>query len=52
MKKIMLDTALIAGAMSVAGIIYLKKHPEKIDCMKESIKEMSRNIYNKMDAED
>lgn len=52
MKKIMLDTAIIAGAMSIAGIMYMKKHPEKLENMKESIKEMSRTIYNKLDTED
>lgn len=52
MKKMMLDTALITGVMSLAGIMYLKMHPEKVDCMKETIKEMSRTIYNKLDTED
>ena len=52
MKKLMIDAAVVAGAMSIAGIMYMKKHPEMIDSMKDSIKEMTRTIYNKLDTED
>lgn len=52
MKKLMIDTAVVIGAMSLAGMMYIKKHPEKVDSMKESLKEMTRTIYNKLDTED
>lgn len=52
MKKLMIDTMAVMGIMTIAGMMYIKKHPEKIECMKESIKDMSRTIYNKLDEED
>lgn len=40
--------AIMAG-MSIMGYMYLKKHPEKVEMMKEMGKEASRAMYNKLD---
>ena len=42
--------AIIAG-MGMIGYMYLKKHPEKMQMMKEAGKEASRMMYNKLDDE-
>ena len=50
MKMMSKMMALMAG-VSVMGYMYLKKHPEKIQMMKEMGKEASRAMYNKLDDE-
>lgn len=52
MKKLMIDTLVVMGTLTFAGMMYVKKHPEKIENMKERVKDMSRTIYNKLDEED
>ena len=43
--------AAIAGGAGVVGYMYFKKHPEKIDMMKQAAKDASRSIYNQLDEE-
>jgi len=52
MKMMMLEAVGLIGGMTILGYMYMKKHPEKVKEMKESIKEMSRQVYNKLDTED
>lgn len=40
------------GGATILAYFYMKKHPEKMKEMKNSIKEMSRMVYNKLDTED
>lgn len=51
MKMMLIETLALTGAMSLIGYMYMKKHPEKMEKVKESIKDMSRTIYNKLDNE-
>ena len=52
MKMILLEMIGITGAASLIGYMYIKKHPEKLQQMKENLKEMSCILYNKLDSED
>ena len=48
----LLEMVGVAGAMTIIGYMYMKKHPEKLQEMKDNVKEMSRILYNKLDTED
>ena len=50
MKMMSKMLTLMAG-VSVMGYMYLKKHPEKIEMIKEMGKEASKAMYNKLDSE-
>lgn len=52
MKKLMIDSLVVIGMTSLAGMVYIKKHPEKIEYMKDKMKDLTRTIYNKLDTED
>lgn len=52
MKMMMLELCGAIGAASLLGYMYFKRNPEKMKEMKNSIKEMSRMVYNKLDTED
>ena len=41
----------LIGGLGAMGYIYLKKHPESINMMKDMIKTTSRNVYNRMEEE-
>ena len=43
--------AMMMAGMSIMGYMYLKKHPEKIQMMKDMGKEASKMMYNKLDNE-
>ena len=49
MKMFWIEKLALTCAMSIIGYMYIKKHPEMMNKMKESIKDMSRDIYNKLD---
>lgn len=51
MKMMMMKIAALVGGMGVMGYLYLKKHPEKIEMMREVGKDVSRKMYNVFDME-
>ena len=51
MKMLPMKTMAIMTGMGVMGYMYFKKHPEKVQMMKELGKEASRMMYNKLDSE-
>ena len=50
MKTMMKMMAFLGGG-GILGYMYLKKHPEKMEMMRELGKEASRKMYNKFDTE-
>ena len=52
MKMMLLEMVGIASAVTILGYMYMKKHPEKVQEMKDNMKEMSLMLYNKLDTED
>ena len=50
MKTMMKMMAFLGGG-GLLGYMYLKKHPEKLEMMRELGKEASRKMYNKFDTE-
>lgn len=42
-------TMAVVGGMGVAGYMYLKKHPEKMQKMKNLGKDVSKEMYNMLD---
>lgn len=51
MKMMTMKAMILLGGMSFLGYMYLKKHPESINMMKDMIKTTSRNVYNMMEEE-
>ena len=51
MKKMSLKMMALLSSMGIMGYMYLKKHPEKIQMMKEMGKDATRAMYNKLDEE-
>ena len=51
MKMLSMKAMAIMTGMGVMGYMYLKKHPEKVQMMKDLGKEASRVMYNKLDSE-
>lgn len=51
MKMMSMKMMAIMTSMGVMGYMYFKKHPEKVQMMKELGKEASRMMYNKLDDE-
>ncbi len=51
MKMMSMKMMALMTGMGVMGYMYFKKHPEKIQMMKELGKEASRMMYNKLDDE-
>lgn len=49
--KNLIKMAAIASGAGVVGYMYLKKHPEKVEMMKNAAKDASKMIYNKLDEE-
>lgn len=49
--KMMVKLMLLLGGSGLLGMLYLKKHPEKIQMMKDLGKEASRKMYNQLDTE-
>ena len=42
---------MLFGGMGVLGYMYLKKHPEMIESMREFGMEASKMMYNKLDSD-
>ncbi len=51
MKMMSMKMMALMTGMGVMGYLYFKKHPEKVQMMKEFGKEASRMMYNKLDDE-
>ena len=49
--KLMMKMMMILGGGGLLGFMYLKKHPEKVEMMKNLGKEASRKMYNQLDTE-
>jgi 23S rRNA maturation mini-RNase III len=49
--KIMPMMATMFGGMGIIGYMYLKKHPEKVQMMKDMAKDATKTIYNKLDSD-
>lgn len=49
--KLMMKMMMILGGGGLLGFLYLKKHPEKVEMMKQLGKEASRKMYNSIDVE-
>lgn len=49
--KMMYKMAALMGGMGIIGYMYLKKHPEAIEMMKEMGKDASRKMYNVLEQE-
>ena len=47
----MVKMMMLLGASGIIGWMYLQKHPEKIQQMKELGKDASRKMYNSLDTE-
>ena len=52
MKMMMMECAALIGGATILGYMYMKKNPEKVQKMKNDIKEMSKMVYEKLEAED
>ena len=52
MKMMSMKAMAIMTGMGVMGYMYFKKHPEKIQMMKELGKEASRKMYNALDTDE
>lgn len=51
MKMMVMKAMALFGGAGIMGYMYLKKHPEKIQMMRDMGKEMSRRMYNMFDYE-
>ena len=55
MKMMSIKMAMLFAGMGVFGYLYLKQHPEIMSMMKDTMKDMgkdvSRQVYNKLDDE-
>lgn len=51
MKMTMIKMAAIMGGLGMAGYMYLKKHPEKVEMMRCACRDASKMIYNKLEQE-
>lgn len=51
MKMMTMKMVAMMAGMGMFGYMYLKKHPEKVQMMKDMGKEASRMMYNKLDSE-
>ncbi len=49
--NMMMKMMTFFGGMGIMGYLYFKKHPEKVNMMKQMGKEMSRKMYNYLDNE-
>ena len=49
MKQKSMKVAALLGGVGMMGYMYLKKHPDKIQSMKDIGKEASRKMYNMLD---
>jgi 23S rRNA maturation mini-RNase III len=49
--KMMSKMAMMFTGTGILGYMYLKKHPEKIQMLKDTVKDASKNLYNKLDSE-
>lgn len=52
MKAMAIETMCIIGGMSILGYMFLKMNPSFLKDAKNTAKDMSRMIYNKLDEED
>ncbi len=52
MKMSMMETAMVAGAMSILGYCYMKKNPEIMKKAKKMASKTTKMIYKKLECED
>ena len=49
--KMMMKCLMVLGGSGLLGFLYFKKHPEKLEMMKNMGKEASHKMYHKFDTE-
>lgn len=52
MKMMSMKMMAFMAGMGAMGYMYLKKHPEKVEMMREMGKEASRKMYNALDTDE